>query len=286
MSEAVQQLDLPIEPVAPAAEPIVAHTETPTILGEAVSPGDVAPVAVEPDPIEAEPTPVEEPAAPAVEEPAPVAEEPKAEEPKPAEPAAEVATPEPAAPVELEPIVYPEWKLADGTKIDGEQVSKFNDILAGARVAPEVGQALLDMHASALQQTVAAMQENAVREQHRVFGEVRQGWRNEVMADPEIGGAGHQTAMGAIARVRDVLVSSARPGTEQYNADMAAFNQALAVTGMGDHPILLKMLHRAARFIDEPGMGPTGIKPPPDIAGKPKNLRDIYKSNREARDGQ
>jgi len=277
MSETTTQQDEIVEPVAPAAEPIAAHTDTPTMLGEAVSPGDVAPAA------ELTANPVE-PAAPVEVAPAEPAPEVKTEEPKPAEPPAAVETTSPAESAPLEPMVYPEWKTPDGVKVDAEQIGKFNDILAEARVPPEVGQALLDMHASYLQQAVTAMQENSIREQHRVFGEVRQGWRKEVMADPEIGGAGHQTAMGAIARVRDVLVSSARPGTEQYNKDLADFNQALAVTGMGDHPILLKMLHRAARFIDEPGMGPTGIKPPPDIAGKPKNLRDIYKSNREARD--
>jgi len=282
MSEAIQQPDEIVELTAPAVEPIVAHTDTPTMLGEALSPGDVAPVV---EPVAAEvvvdaPTEPEKVEADPAVEVATKAEDKSAEATdKPQEPAAvEAAT--------LDPIIYPEWKTPDGIKVESEQIGKFNDILAGARVAPEVGQALLDMHASALQQSVVAMQDHMAREQHRVFGEVRQGWRKEVMADPEIGGAGHQTAMGAIARVRDVLVSSARPGTEQYNSDMAAFNNALAVTGMGDHPILLKMLHRAARFIDEPGMGPTGIKPPPEMSGKPKNLRDIYKSNREARDGQ
>ncbi len=266
MSEAITTEEVVVDPVAveaPVAEPIALHTETPTLLGEVKSP---------------------EPAAPAVDV-APV------EPVKPVEPVAPIDADKPAdlvvespahEPVALEPIAYPEWKLPEGVKADKDALGKFTEMLGGARIAPEVGQSLLDHHTSAMQQYA----EHLGREQHRVFGETRAEWRKQVMADPEIGGAGHQTAMAAIARVRDAIVSTARPGTPQYESDMNEFNTALAITGMGDHPVLLKMLHRAARFIDEPGMGPSGIKPPPEMGGKPKSLRDVYKSNREARDGQ
>jgi hypothetical protein len=258
---------VPTEPVAPVAEPLVAHTETPTLLGELKSPEAPAPVVETPASVEV----VAEPAA---DDPAnPVAD-------KPAEPAAAV---EPAA---LEPIVYPEWKLPEGVQPDKAALAQYSDILAQHRVSPEVGQALLDQHTAAMQQFKQAYADQTSRDQHRVFGETRAEWVKQVLADPEIGGAGHQTAMGAIARVRDVLASSARPGTPQYEKDMTELNTALAVTGMGDHPVLLKLLHRAARFIDEPGMGPVGIKPPPDPGSKPKSLRDIYKQNTEARNGQ
>ena len=85
------------------------------------------------------------------------------------------------------------------------------------------------------------------------------------LADDEIGGPGHQTAMAAIARVRDYGVPE---------KDRQSFDQMLRVTGAGDHPAFLRMMHNLARWVDEPQAmeAPTDIKPPKDI-GKDPNRR-------------
>jgi hypothetical protein len=194
---------------------------------------------------------------------------------------AEAKPPEPA-PAALEPIVYPEWKLPEGVQPDKEALSQYSAILAEHRIAPEVGQALLDKHTAAMQQ----YRDHLAVEQHRVFGETRAQWNREIMADPELGGAGHQTAMGAIARMRDRFISSARPGTEQYRSDESAFNQFLAITGAGDHPQFHKMLHRIAAVLDEPRLPPPNAGAPPN-GGAPKKsgMASIYKPT-DARAGQ
>ena len=50
-----------------------------------------------------------------------------------------------------------------------------------------------------------------------------------------------------------------------------------AMTGAGDHPLFLKLLHRAARYVDEPGLPPPSPKPPPGNGRAPSGgLRSIY----------
>jgi hypothetical protein len=247
---------------APATEtpaPFVPHTEAPSLLETIKAPGTTV---EQPKPAEPAAS-VSDPAKPA--EPAPIVE------PKPAEPAV------------AEPISYPEWKLPDGVQADKEALGKYTELLAEHRIAPEIGQALLDRHTVAMQQYA----EHLSREQHRVFGETRAQWNKEIMADPELGGAGHQTAMGAIARMRDRFISSAKPGTEQYRSDEAAFNQFLAITGAGDHPQFHKMLHRIASVMDEPRLPPPNAGPVAN-GGAPKKsgMASIYKPSSDARRGQ
>jgi hypothetical protein len=138
----------------------------------------------------------------------------------------------------------------------------------------EGAQALIDLHEKQMQ----AYADHLIREQHRVFNETRQGWSKAVLSDPEIGGAGHQTSMGAIARMRDLFVPE---------KDRAEFEQFLRVTGAGDHPSFLKMLHQAARFYDEPGMPPPNPRPPPSNGARPaRRLRDVYDHPRSSSEGR
>lgn len=181
----------------------------------------------------------------------------------------------------LEPIVYPEWKFPEGIQGDKATLDQFTSFLGEHRIAPEVGQALLDQHIAALNTYGQHLQ----NEQHRIWLETRQNWVKQSMADPQIGGAGHQTAMGAIARMRDMLASDSPQGSEQHKKDLAELSQVLDFTGMGDHPVFLKFVHRIARYLDEPALPPPNIQPAPGNGRAPKRLRDIYRQNQEARNG-
>ncbi|HQT65358.1 MAG TPA: hypothetical protein PLO16_12680 [Acidocella sp.] len=248
-----------VEPAAPAAPEFTPHTDTPSLLQG----------------VGAEPV-VKTPAAEPVADPAATVEPTKPEEPKPGDPAAtttEPLAPEPAAP---EPITYPEFTLPDGLVPDPTIMGKYTETLGKYGVKPEAAQELLNMHAEAFKtyqaQTLAA--------QHEAFGKMREQWRNQVMSDPQLGGSGHQTAMGAVARMRDMLVSNAKLGSEQYVKDTKELNDFLATTGAGDHPVFLRMLHRAARYLDEAAMPPPNPGVPPNIGTKPKGLRSIYNGTR------
>lgn len=273
----------PIEPVAatvpaavaqePPSSPHVAATPAADLFGDAAAPA--APAAPAPHPAEVpslletlgekkeEPKPVEPPKPAEIKADAPAADAPKpVEEPKPAEPEVK--------PLVEQAVALVEWKfeLPPTLKADDARMTRFTGILDNILTPKEgetsvhAGQRLLDLHSEAM--TTYAEQVRA--DQIKAFNDTRAEWRKQVMADAQIGGAGHQTALGAIARMRDLTISDARPGTPQYDADAKEFNDFLRVTGAGDHPAYLRQLHRFARFLDEPP-APAAIPKPTPMNG-------------------
>lgn len=271
---------------------------SPVVVAPAASP-DPDPVAA-PEPVAA---PIQEPVAPAApvseptllqkfdaenaEKPAAVVADPgkpaeKPVEAKPAEPAKPVAEPVtppveaakpadgaiPPAPASAEPVAY-EYALPETIKLDDATKGSFHTALDAFRADPAKGaQGLIDLHNTTMQQYADGL----ANEQVRVWNDTRRGWVTDVMADEELGGAGYQTTMGSIARMRDLLVPESR---------REAFESMLQTTGVGDHPEFLRLLHNAARIYDEAPMPPPGPRPPADI-GKPPGagrLRNMYKSN-------
>ena len=218
-------------PAAPAP-----HTDTPSLLETIAAPGVV-------------PADITAPDAPAA--PVPPADAPKPADAAPAPAPAPDATPAPAP----EPITYA-FELPALLKADDPKIAEYTSILGEARIAPEVGQKILNMYGEAAQ----AYATHIANEQQRVFGETRANWRKEILADPEFGGAGHETASAAIARMRDLLVPE---------KDQGAFNEMLRVTGVGDHPAFWRALYRAANYFDEPGSSPPIGKPPADNGARP-----------------
>jgi hypothetical protein len=262
--------DTPAAVPVVAAEPVVVATpaaptapavETPVVSApvEPAAPAVEAPKA-EPHPSEV-PSLLEQVAKKPDEKPAEVAkpaEAPKVDA-KPEDKPAEVAKPEVVAPVEPEKI---EWKfeLPETLKADEPTLAKFTGALDGLmkpESRAEAAQSLLNQHNDAMVAYDKQLRENQVK----AFNDTRAEWRKQVMADAQIGGAGHQTAMGAIARMRDMAISDAKPGTPQYEADAKEFNDFLRITGAGDHPAYLKQLHRFARFFDEPSVPAPGAQP-------------------------
>ena len=263
-------------PAAPIVEtPVAAPAAPESVVAAPVVEAPVVETKVEP----AAPV-VEAPAAPVVEAPA---VETKAEPSlleqagKKEDPPATEAKPEaPVAPAAEAPAVEWDFKLPETMKADDATLGKFKDNLnsllkpAEGETPSHAAQRLLGMHNDALVQY-----DKLVREQQvKAWNDTKASWRTASLADPAIGGSGHQTAMGAIARVRDALVSDARVGTKAYDRDVGELNAFLAATGAGDHPVFLKILHRAARYIDEPSAPSVKASPPPDAGRKPG--RSLY----------
>jgi len=275
---------------APAETPAA----TPPAVVEAIAPAPVAP-----EPAVAAPAvePVAAPAAPEVVPAAPAAEAPPAAEPtlleafdaakeadkakdakpeakteakpeakpeeKVTEPAKEAA---PAEPAKLEPVEY-KYTLPETLKMDDALKGSLHEALDGFRSNPAEGvQKLIDLH----NQQMLAHDQHLRQEQVRVFNETRKDWRTKVMADEQIGGAGYQTSMGAIARMRDMAVPE---------ADRGDFESFLRVTGAGDHPAFLKMMHNFARFFDEPGLPPPNPQPTGKDGGRAPNRRAVMYDN-------
>jgi hypothetical protein len=211
---------------------------------------------------------------------APKVEDKPAEAPKPEEKAAEApkpdeAPPEPEkAPVEEPPKLDPiDWfaeegglKIPETLKLDDDTKPKLTAALETFRTDPTKGaQELIDLGNQAVTDAVTALHTQMWSD----FSDTRRAWTEKVMADPELGGAGHETAMGRNARMRDMFVSRHAPETEAYKKDWAEFKEFMQVTGAGDHPAFHRMLQNVARKFDEATTPPPNPKPPADIGRKP-----------------
>lgn len=261
-----------LAPISPAAEPSPVAAAEPAPASVAPHPAPEPVASPEPHHPAEVPTLLEGFVKPGTEPPA-----------KPAVAAVDAIKPvEETKPPVVEPVVEPvvaatieyKFEMPEVIKDSPKEMAEFTGFLNEAKATPEIGQKMLNLHAAAMQKYA----DGILSRQISSFNSTRSDWAKQVMADEQIGGAGHNTAMGAIARMRDLLVSDSSPGSEQYAADMAAFNEMARVTGVGDHPVFLKMLHRNARYMDAPAPPPPNPKPPPGLGGKPsQGLAGIYK---------
>jgi hypothetical protein len=175
----------------------------------------------------------------------------KPEEPKPGDPPKPEAAPAPA--YEFKP-----YQLPEGIKIsDDARLKTFNDTLTQADLDPQArGQALMDLFISE-QRDLAT---HLAQEQHRVFAEMRKSEYAKVRADPELGGAGHDTVKTVVAEFRDRFLKN--------EAERKEFNDFLRTTGAGDFPAFWRILYRGGKQFKEPSPRPQGT-PPPDIGRQP-----------------
>lgn len=263
----------------PASEPVASVADSAPAAAPAVSPAAEAPAAGEPK------EPAKEPAKDAAKD-APkeqlASERPSlletfdkkdaakdAAKPTEAKPA-DAKPVDPAKPAET-PIEY-KYTLPETLTMDDALKGEVHSAFDAFRANPAEGaQALIDLHAKSMQQFA----EQVARDQHKVFNQTRDQWNKEIMADPVIGGAGHLTAMGAVARMRDMLVPSEMMAPRKWGDGSprpSEFEEFLRITGAGDHRVFNRILHNAARFFDEPQARdmPTEIKPPKGNGRAPK----------------
>jgi hypothetical protein len=246
-------------PVAAPAEPTVAAT--PSLLESIAPPADVK--------LGDKPT---EPVKP-VDATKPTDAKPADE--KPADAAAQPTVAEAPAPIEWK------YELPSTITMDETQTGEFRAALEKFRTDPnEAAKEVLGLGAKMMETFAKDYAEQTLRNQQKTFLETRKKWATDWAADLEIGGSGHQTALAAIARVRDYGVPA---------KDRAAFDQFLRVTGAGDHPAFGRMMHNLARYVDEPQAieAPTEIKPPHDGSGQHpgrKGGRILYDNPRSAND--
>lgn len=190
--------------------------------------------------------------------------EPKPGDAKPAEakPGEKPAEAKPVEAAKPDPVAY-EYALPETLKMDDARKGEFHGALDAFRADPVKGaQGLVALHEKAMTEYAAQVDQH----QRDVWNDTRKEWQTQALADEQIGGSGHRTAMGVIARMRDMFVPE---------ADRPAFEQFLQITGAGDHPAFLRMMHNAGRLYDEPPMPPSDIKPSPNNGANPNARRGI-----------
>lgn len=228
----------------------------------------------------AEAKPAEKPAAEAKPAEKPAVEPEKPAEAKPAEAKPDAPKPEDAKPAEAakpEPLAAVDYKyeLPATLKLDDALKGDLHTALDAFRANPADGvQPLIDLHNRIVTDLVTQNADATLRDQHKSFNDTRTQWNKDWAADEQIGGAGYQTALRAVARMRDQFVSAELPGTPRYEADRKSFEEFLRVTGAGDHPAFGRFLHNVARAFDEPALPPTNGKPAPNNGMKPGSRRE------------
>lgn len=274
--------DLIVENAAPVVPGPVAEASA------AVSPSAPADATPSPAPVDAGPKhPAEIPTlletlkAPAP--PEPIKEDVKPEA-KPAEPAKVEAKPAETKPEEAkpeapsEPVEY-KFEWSEHVKPEAAKVEAWISLAREVRMPPEAAQKAVGLFNEAANAFVADQQ----RKQIEVWNNTQEEWKKLALASHVIGGAGHPHAMGAIARVRDELTyRMSKAHASKYEDQKNRVENFLRVTGAGNHPVFLEMMHAVAEFIDEPrapvgNPNPTktnGIRPSNSLyANKPQAAR-------------
>lgn len=152
------------------------------------------------------------------------------------------------------PVEY-KFTVPEGVVSDEKTLTEFGQFLGEHKIAPEIGQALVDRHVAEMQKFAT----NALQQQHDAFGTMRADWRKQLMEDEHLGGSGFETTKTNVAQMRDLFV---------HKDDMKAFNEMLDTTGVGDHPQFWKLLNNVARRFKEPTSLPGDLGRPPRDAGK------------------
>lgn len=259
----------PIQPVAPLPTPgaTQASPGASVVAAAATTPPLAAAPVPAPAP-EVAPAPVPEPVvatAPAATVAEPVAEKPAtsllSEAAKPAEPPkpVEAAKPDPTPAAQPQPLpTYEAFKLPEGlpegTKLDDARVGEFTKVLGEYENGPKdhastqaFGQKMVDFHLAELGSAVKTMQES----QQQSWDAMRGKWVDAVRNDPELGKNQLETTL---ARAGDMI--------EQYGGSAEQkqeLRDALGLTGMGDHPALVRLLSNIGKTLGEPTGTARGI---------------------------
>lgn len=163
-------------------------------------------------------------------------------------------TPAPFSPEGLTP--------PEGIELDPELTKSFTDILANDKLSPqERGQALVDLHAETVKQVTQAVTEQLTAHGLEQFTKMNEEWAKQTAALPEFK-ANPDAEVGKIFQVLTTLGA----GEE--------FFTAVDMTGAGNHPAIMQVLHRLVQpFLEG---GPVGGDGKP-VAGKQLGA-NIYKS--------
>ena len=243
-------------PVAPVAAPVVSES-APAPVAPIVS--ETAPKALEP----AEAKSADAPVAPAKSEtvlgtaleakPAEQPKKPAADAaPKPAEgekkPDGETKAPEGQSAEPAPPPAYETFKLPDGLTADAERLGQFTNLLGELETTTKAehtamqafGQKLVDFHIAEVKATADAIR----KAQQTAWDKQKIDWKDEFVKDPEWGGNRMQTTVDqALQFIRT------HGGSE---AEQAQFRDLMEASGLGNHPLMIKMLARANRAMGEP----------------------------------
>ena len=170
-------------------------------------------------------------------------------------------TPEPVAKAEADkptllnepdksgaPASYTDFSVPDGYELDKDVAKEAGDLFKTMNLTQSQAQQLVNFYVSKT--------EEATQAPYKLWHETQEAWRNEIKADPEIGGKLDQVKS-TIAKAIDGLC----------DAKLAAgFREAMDYTGAGNNPAFIRAFYRMAQKLTEgthvAAGGPAQVNPP------------------------
>lgn len=155
---------------------------------------------------------------------------------------------------------YDALKLPDGADPAQPAMVKFKETAADLGLPADQAQKLVDTVAPQLQEALAAP--------YNAWADTIEGWVAEAQKDPEIGGAKFKENLGlAATAIREL------GGTEA-----SKISKALAFTGAGNNPEILRLLVRAGKLVSEGKIAAAGNAAP---AKRPTIAEQFYPTMQE-----
>lgn len=133
-------------------------------------------------------------------------------------------------PAQDAPLTYADFSFPEGVEVDAETLSEAQALLGELKLPQDQAQRLVDFYAGKIRQFGGAQAENWVK--------LNEKWVSDFKADREIGGDRIQDTVAAATRAMD------RFGTP-------GLREALAMTGAGNHPEVIRFVARVGRATAE-----------------------------------
>lgn len=148
--------------------------------------------------------------------------------------------------VEGAPESYTDFKAPEGVTLSKDMIAEATPIFKELNLTQDQAQRLIDF--------AAKNQIGTAEANKTAYETMREGWRNDVLKDTTLatGNDLKPEVRQAIGRAVDALGAELGP----------QFRQVLDMTGVGDHPVMVKAMYEMSKFITE-GRPASGKGPSP-----------------------
>lgn len=142
------------------------------------------------------------------------------------------------------PEKYADFKLPEGIKLDGEQLTAATALFKESGLSQDAAQKMVDFHIAELKRAVEAPT--------KAYEDMRADWQAKSKADPAIG-----------PKMAEVKTNVAKLYNAVGDAKLVGeFKELINLTGVGDNPAFIKVLNKLSEFVVE-GKSVTGSGPSP-----------------------
>ena len=137
---------------------------------------------------------------------------------------------------------YEDFSVPEGMELDAAMVEKFTPLARETKLSQEDAQKFVDLYAEGKQK--------ALDENKAIWDGIHKGWKDEIEADPDLGGDKLDATLGSAKTAVDLM---------ETKFGCKGLAEAIEMTGVGNHPAVIKMFHAlGVEFGDDGDNPPSG----------------------------